>query len=51
MAAAWWIVLEKDKEERENKRNEISICRMRKILRNTQDPFDIPEKRFQELYR
>lgn len=49
MAAAWWIIFE----EQENVRNEnLHTMRiMRKILRDTQDPFDIPEKRFQELYR
>jgi len=47
MAAAW-IFLE---EEEENQRDENSVCIMRWILRDIQDPFDIPEKRFQELYR
>jgi len=46
--AAEWIFLE---EEEEIQRNENSVSIMRRILRDTQDPFDIPEKRFQELYR
>lgn len=50
MAAAWWIILEEENENEE--RNENSRVRvMRRILRDTQDPFDIAEERFQELYR
>ncbi|XP_011696404.1 PREDICTED: putative nuclease HARBI1 [Wasmannia auropunctata] len=49
MAAAAWIIFE---DQEEPQREENSVVRiMRIILRNTQDPFDIPEKRFQELYR
>lgn len=52
MAAAWWIILEEENENENEERDENSIVRlMRRILRDTQDPFDIAEKRFQELYR
>ncbi|XP_039311053.1 putative nuclease HARBI1 [Solenopsis invicta] len=50
MAAAWWIIFEEEEYQREeNPENPVRI--MRKILRDTQDPFDIPEKTFQKLYR
>lgn len=46
MAAAWWVIFN---EENEENRNNLRI--IRKFLRDTQNPFDIPEKRFQEIYR
>ena len=44
MAAAWFVIM--DENQRRN-RNEVRV--MRKILRDTQNPFEIPETRFQEL--
>lgn len=51
MAAAWWIILEENNERNENQERNFAVRIMRRILRDTQDPFNIPEKRFQELYR
>ncbi|KYN12139.1 hypothetical protein ALC57_08337 [Trachymyrmex cornetzi] len=47
MAAAWFII--NLDEDRRNRNNGLRI--IRKILRDTQNPFDIPEKRFREIYR
>jgi len=43
----WWVILEE--EEEKYQRNENSICIMHRILRNTQDLFDISEKRFKDI--
>ncbi|GAB1862231.1 hypothetical protein CAJAP_03310 [Camponotus japonicus] len=46
MAAAWYVIFN---EENRNERNNFRI--VRKFLHDTQNPFDIPERRFQEIYR
>ncbi|CAL1687569.1 unnamed protein product [Lasius platythorax] len=48
MAAAWWVIREEENRENENL---ITVRIIRRMLRDTYNPFDIPEKRFQELYR
>ncbi|XP_071566235.1 putative nuclease HARBI1 [Temnothorax nylanderi] len=51
MAAAWCVIVDENVDEIIERRNGNEMRVMRKILRDTQDPFDIPEGRFQELYR
>lgn len=48
MAAAWWVIREEENRENENL---ITVRIIRRMLRDTYNPFDIPERRFQELYR
>ncbi|KAL0101884.1 hypothetical protein PUN28_018437 [Cardiocondyla obscurior] len=50
MAAALFIIIIKNNNNNNNENNNVNVRVTRRMLRDTQNPFDIPENLFIHLY-